>query len=244
MARKYYTDIDLQFDAELQNAAIQKVTTATRTTLGGSLTATQNIIVFDTDLSKFFGWSGSSWTDLSQAISNPLTLKGEIDASTNPAYPATPAIGDTWIITVAGTVGGQTVEVGDQIIYSTSGWFILQSNLVQATETIPGYVRLATQAEVGAGTNDSAAITPLKLATEINITKPRPKQFTTTVNLVANTPLNIAHNLALSNRDAYQLEAKVLNAPAIFDQASVDVNTITLTSKKTVNNVYVVIHGI
>jgi len=63
-------------------------------------------------------------------------LQGEIsNANTNPAFPASPNVGDTWIITTnPGTVGGVEVEVGDQLIYSTSGWFVLQTNITEATQ--------------------------------------------------------------------------------------------------------------
>jgi len=72
-------------------------------------------------------------------------LVGEIsNANTNPGFPASPNIGDTWIITTnPGTVGGVEVEVGDQLIYSTSGWFVLQTNITEATQV---------EAEVGTAT--------------------------------------------------------------------------------------------
>lgn len=105
-------------------------------------------------------------------------LIGGIDCSANPNYPAA-AKGDTYVVTVAGKIGGAggiTVNIGDEIVcqadsaggdQATAGadFFILESNRDQATETTLGVIRLATQAEVNAGTDDSRAVTPLKLKT-------------------------------------------------------------------------------
>lgn len=76
---------------------------------------------------------------IAQAVSGLLTLKGGLDCSASPNYPAA-AKGDTYYVTVAGKIGGAsgtTVAVGDQITCSTanaggtqaavgSSWFILQ----------------------------------------------------------------------------------------------------------------------
>lgn len=46
------------------------------------------------------------------------TLKGSIDCSTNPNYPAA-ATGDTYVVSVAGLIGGASglpVQVGDEIV--------------------------------------------------------------------------------------------------------------------------------
>jgi hypothetical protein len=73
------------------------------------------------------------------SISGLLSLKGGLDCSTNPNYPAA-SKGDTYYVTVAGKIGGASgtsVGVGDQITCSTnnaggtqaavgSNWFVLQ----------------------------------------------------------------------------------------------------------------------
>lgn len=105
-----------------------------------------------------------------------LDLKGDIDASINPNYPAA-SKGDTYLITVAGKVGGgsgEDVEVGDMLIAKEdnvggteasvgTSWFVLEMNLHQATESAPGYAEIATQAEVDGLSDDQRYITPLKL---------------------------------------------------------------------------------
>lgn len=80
--------------------------------------------------------------------------------------------GDYWYVTVAGTVGGVAFNVGDVIVAKVdnastslaSDWIQLEVNRDQATETVLGLVEIATQTETNTGTNDTAAITPLKLA--------------------------------------------------------------------------------
>lgn len=246
MPKNVYVDLDLNLTSSLLNALIQKVTTAQRSTLAGTLTTTQNIVVFDTDLSKFFGWNGTSWVDLSQIVSNPMTIKGEIDASTNPAYPSSPSIGDVWVITVAGTVGGQTVQVGDQLVYSSSGWFILQANLVAATTAIAGYVRLATQGEVDGESNSTAAVTPDKLGVYLNTNKPRPRIYRATVASVpANTPTTVTHSLALGNKDDYIISVKDSSSNELLvSNLSVDVNSLTIESNVALTNARVVVVGL
>jgi hypothetical protein len=88
----------------------------------------------------------------------------------------TVAEGDTFYITVAGTMGtGTTVNVGDLIVANTdtpgqtdANWYVLESNRDQATESILGVAKLATQAIADAGVNDTDIITPLKLATYLS----------------------------------------------------------------------------
>jgi hypothetical protein len=94
-------------------------------------------------------------------------------ASTFPVAPGGTNKGDYWRVTSAGTIHGAVLEVGDVIIANidnpnvttTTDWTILQTNVTQATETVAGIARLATQAETNTGTNDLTIVTPLKLTT-------------------------------------------------------------------------------
>lgn len=103
-------------------------------------------------------------------------LEGGWDASTG-SFPVgqSPEIGtqkgDYWYVTVAGTVGGVAFNIGDVIIAkvdnasttNANDWIQLEVNRDQATETILGLVRLATQAEVIAGTDTQKAVTPASI---------------------------------------------------------------------------------
>lgn len=110
-------------------------------------------------------------------LAGGIKLIGVIDASTNPLYPAV-TVGDAYHISVAGKIGGaagQQVEVGDMVVAvnasaggdeATVGddFIIMQKNIDAASTDVAGTVRLATQAEVDAGTATDLAISPATLA--------------------------------------------------------------------------------
>jgi len=103
--------------------------------------------------------------------------RGGIDCSTNPNYPASNK-GDRWEVTVAGKIGGALgvdVQLYDEIVCKTttvggdqasvgSNFYVVQGNLERATETVSGYVQLATDVETQGGTENTKATTALKLA--------------------------------------------------------------------------------
>lgn len=117
-------------------------------------------------------------TYIDSTVGNLGNLEGGWDASTG-TFPvgSTPVAGtkkgDYWYVTVAGTVGGVSFNVGDVIIAKVdsasttlaSDWVQLEVNRDQATETALGVAEIATQAETNAGTDDLRIVTPLKLKT-------------------------------------------------------------------------------
>ena len=114
--------------------------------------------------------------DLSD-VTGLLDFKGGYDAATNtPLLDATPiaiAKGDMYVVTVAGNFFTEAVSIGDTLFAKIDSatlltdWVIVERNLNPATETVEGIARIATSAEVTTGTNDTAYITPLKLANAI-----------------------------------------------------------------------------
>lgn len=110
-------------------------------------------------------------------VDSGMRVPQPLDCSSNPNYPAGTK-GDQWRVTAAGRIGGangEVVEVNDTIICiidSAGGtqaavgdnYYISQANVDQATETLMGIARVATQALVSAGEDDKAFITSLKLA--------------------------------------------------------------------------------
>lgn len=127
---------------------------------------------------------------LAQYVANKITGlwedKGLLDCSLNPNYPAA-LKGDAYTVNVAGKIGGPAgtdVQVRD-VIYCTAdnaggteaavgaSWNVIQGNLVQATTALAGIARIATQAEVTAGLDDTKFVTPLKLITLLNSKKMR-----------------------------------------------------------------------
>lgn len=98
-----------------------------------------------------------------------------LSCSSNPNYPAS-TVGTTYRVTTAGKIGGTSgkdVQVDDLIYcHSTdatggtqaavgSSYIILQTNLIQSTDTDQGYIRIATTAERDAGTDNTVVMTPL-----------------------------------------------------------------------------------
>ena len=132
-------------------------------------------------------------------------LEGAWDASvgTFPVGSAPTAgtkAGDYWYVSVAGTVGGVAFNVGDVIIAkinsastsSAADWIQLEVNRDQATETTLGLVRIADQTAVNAGTDDTEAITPLKLKTYLDANV---GGYTTLIGNGASTSFNVIHGL-------------------------------------------------
>lgn len=124
---------------------------------------------------------GANWNIVNANIAS-FNVVGTLDASTNPNYPAANN-GDIYHFTVAGKVGGASgpdVEVGDLAICITDGsaagdhatvggnWLLVNTNVVDASETVKGVVELATNAEVTTGTDTTRAVTPAGLANALS----------------------------------------------------------------------------
>jgi hypothetical protein len=237
MAKAFYTDIDLKrnqlLGARYENASVAPATPA----LGQ--------VYFDTAQIKFLGWNGSVWIDLSQIINNAITVKGEItNANTSPALPTVFSVGDAYFITTtAGTVGGITVKIGDQIIRSTSGWFALEADLVAATTAVAGFVRLALASEVVTGTDPTTAVSPATLAAYISTVLFTKKYRTLVATVAANTAVTITHNLNLLNPEDAVVMTKLGGLDMELAVAYVTVNTLTITSNQALANVTVVVIG-
>lgn len=114
--------------------------------------------------------------DVNTSLAGSLIYKGGYDAATNaPLLDATPIAvtqGWTYVVTVAGTFFTEAVQVGDMIIAKQNNptllthWTVVNKNIpdiLAATESVAGIIAIATTAEVTAGTDDTKAITPLKL---------------------------------------------------------------------------------
>lgn len=144
-------------------------------------------------------------------VTSGMTVKGSIDASTNPNYPSG-VVGDAYYISVAGKVGGasgEVVEAGDLIVVlndnaggdqATVGndWMVLQNNIEASSETNAGTIRIATQTEVDAGTNNSTAVTPLKLATYV-AQQLADRKSAVSIGDTVTTSFAISHNLGTTD---------------------------------------------
>jgi hypothetical protein len=138
--------------------------------------------------------------------------------------------GTTWRQTTVDPVIGT-----DPII-----WQQLGSAAPPATESTPGIIRIATQAEVDAGTVDNAAVTPLKLANSIL----RLKKYTTLIGDGSATTYTITHGLG--TRDVIvQLYDAATYETLEADVVRNGVNTVQITfgSPPAVNSIRVVVIG-
>jgi hypothetical protein len=157
--KKFFVDINLQGNA-LNNATIGSNSDMTK---GGS---------FQYNGTRLEYYNGSvvqlvaNMNDIS-AVTGGLIFQGGYDPTTNipDIADGTAKKGYFWVATAAGTFLGEAVQVGDSLIAtvndagaSIGDWLILQGNVVIATDTVDGIVRLATQEEVNNGVEGGGAV--------------------------------------------------------------------------------------
>lgn len=118
----------------------------------------------------------SRLVSLGSAVQTGIKTPVGLSCAGNPNYPASEE-GDSYKVTAPGRIGGSSgiaVEIGDMIVctadspggtQATAGanFFVLQTNVDQATESIPGFAKIATDAQAAAGTDDTTIVTPKKL---------------------------------------------------------------------------------
>lgn len=144
---------------------------------GGVLTFTGSGVNIDldaryvtlTEYNSFKTTTNNRLTSLENAVTDGLKTPVAFDSSANPTFPSQTK-GFTYKVTVAGTTSGQLLEVGDTIIYDTTGTtpFVVQSNVDNATTTIRGLVMIATQTKVDTGTDTTSVVVPATLQVKLN----------------------------------------------------------------------------
>lgn len=161
--------------------------------------------------------------------------------------PAVNLVGNMWDISVAGMLQSIPFEIGDVLIARVNGasvtnpahWIKLQRNIWDASETNKGYIQIATLAEVSAGTDDTKAITPLKLAQYLidpggryttDLGNGIDTEFTITHNLNAAIPIVVFYDNT-TNRICF----------AGFEVIDVDTVKVTFSSPPSVNRITVII---
>jgi hypothetical protein len=167
--------------------------------------------------------------------SNPLTRAP--DANTGSEL--TGAV----VIVLEGSYAGTTwrqVTVNPVIGTDNIVWQQFGSSAPPASESSPGIIRIATQAEVDAGTVDNAAVTPLKLAQSIL----RLKKYATLIGDGSATTYTVTHGL--NTRDVVvQLydAATYETVEADVVRNGVDTVQITFGSPPATNSIRVVVIG-
>jgi hypothetical protein len=247
MAEKlYYHDLNLAKVSALVEARIQNITTSNRTTLGGTLNTTnRGLIVFDIDENTLYLWSGTVWLPINTNITGAMTLKGVV--AHNATEPTSPQTGDYYVFSSAGNNTWETdedVESGDMVVWDGTNWRYINRNVYDATETLAGKIEIATQSETNTATDDTRAITPLKLAGFISNRALAKVYFASGLNTTANTPLTITHNLSLQNRNGFTINVMDSGHSAVsVDVDSVNTNSLTITTAVAVSGLNVTIIG-
>lgn len=141
--------------------------------------------------------------------------------------------GDYWYVTSDGTVNGVILKVGDVLIANkdnpnvntTTDWVILQTNVDQATETVPGIAEIATQTETNTGTDDTKIVTPLKLKTFFDTAV---GGYAANVGNGSSTSFVVTHNL--NTVDVLVQVVEVSTGDTVYtDVARTSVNAVTVT---------------
>ncbi len=110
-------------------------------------------------------YSAKHWAAQAQAsATGALVYRGSHSAASS-VYPASPALGDYYKISTAGTLGGVSFATGDSIIYNGAGWDKIDST--DAVTSVAGRVGtvVLAKADVGLGNVDNTADTAKPVST-------------------------------------------------------------------------------
>jgi hypothetical protein len=128
-----------------------------------SAASSEKSLAYADDSNKLYYSNGTTWVELG-ATTGAMTFVGGI--AFDAAEPGSPATGDTYVFTTAGSntwEGTNVVEIGDLAIWGGSAWTFVQNNIGAASETVAGYVELATSAEAITGSDAVRAVHPAGL---------------------------------------------------------------------------------
>lgn len=251
-SRKYKVDINLSQN-QLLNAVLHSSATAPTTPVAGQ-------IYYNSTENRIYHYDGTAWQQVAvksyvdSLVAGGGELVGSFDASggllptTGSGTAGAIVKGDRWIITVAGTIAGLGVlEVGDLLYAGTDSasvagdFFVVQGNLDQATETVRGTAKIATQVLVDAEVNDTDIVTALKLATYLQ-NKDFVKSYDTVVLLGTTEGVTtITHNLNTKSVIVEVLDAND-ESVVIWWKANT-VNTIQVEAKGASENHTITVHA-
>lgn len=162
------------------------------------------------------------------------------NASTNsPDLDVTPVgviKGDIFYVSVAGTFFTEEMQIGDTLIAKIDNptvladWVRLEKNIpdiVASTETVAGIIEIATQAETDSGTDDTRAVTPLKLETRIGAIDTGAAKYVEAVGDGVSTAITVTHNLGTQDVQVTLRETATNDEVGHFSTAPT-INTISL----------------
>lgn len=159
-----------------------------------------------------------------------LVYQGGWNATTNsPTIPTAAAgnKGQYYVVTTAGTTtidGHTNWAIGDWIVSNGTTWDKIDNTEAAATDTAPGTVELATQAEVNTGTDTTRVITPATLAGSDHAKL----KFSQTFGDGTTLSFTFTHNF--NTQDVIAVVREVAgHGYVVCDIANATVNTVTVT---------------
>lgn len=178
---------------------------------------------------------------INSSVAGGLLFKGEYNAATNtPMLDATPIAGIktgwTYVVTAAGTFFAEEVQVGDMIIAKqdtptlSTHWTTINKNIpdiIAASESASGIIKIATTADVTTGTDDTKAVTPLKLKQALGTGVIH--KYTNTIGDGTATTFTVTHNLNVTG-----VQVGIHRVAAPFDEVEAEV-IITSVNVVTIN---------
>jgi len=244
--KEFYHDIDLVKVGSLLNARFQNLDNTAMAALAATLSgANKGLTIYNTEQEKLFVWDGAEFDSVSGLVAGAMTFKGVV--AFDATEPVAPATGDTYIFSTAGTntwEGSTVVEIGDSAIWNGTAWNFLQANVVASSETVAGVIELATQTEVNTGTDPNRAVTPATLTGKLSNYAAAKVYFASSVNVSADTPFTVNHNLALQNRNSFTINVMDSSHSAVnVDVDSVNTNSLTITSSVALTGLSVSVIG-
>lgn len=251
--KQFFHDIDLVNVGQLIGARKQNLTTAEREALALMLgLENEGLFVWDTTEKKGYTWNGTMFQPEAIEVVGDVIFKGVITDLSDPEN-VEPVSGYEYVIGTAGTltitgvtfIPSNVVEVGDRVLFtSPTEAYIQQRNDEQATADKLGNVRLASQAEVNAGTDALEAVTPATLAGALVANK-YVKQFFGTVNVPAGmTGVAVSHGLNLNDAAAFQVNTVDSTGNQVsLEVDAVDANSLRLRSLVALTGIKVTVQG-
>lgn len=146
-----------------------------------------------------------------------------------------------------GNIGELTLPTGAASIGFTPTGNItatdVQGAIAQIASGVVTSAQTATQQEVNAGVNNTKAVTPLTLDHKLKLQSFTKQYIDIIPSITANVPYTVIHNLGLIDRNAFVLNTMHSNGSVRLGIESIDVNTLTLTSLVSLQNVFVIVIG-
>ena len=158
-AKKYFSNLDLNKN-QIRNAILENTTSA----IADAATPVEGQIIYDTGSNVFKYFDGTVWQAPVSRFEGQIIYKGSIPFDN--AVIDIKEVGDLYLFNSPGQAtnfGNVLVSAGDYIIWSGTSWRLIQGNIIDASLTVSGVVKLSTLEELNLGTAGPLAITPFQL---------------------------------------------------------------------------------